>query len=101
MSTTPGICTVPPETASAPPHVQSIAVDPEDLAIGVLEHAAVGIETGTRIERRQELGRRKLPQGDCFHHALLGQENLRILHTRQPQGTRQVDRRDVCFEILL
>jgi hypothetical protein len=90
-----------PNRPCARADVQGVAIDVEDRSIRLLQHASMRIEVRAGIERRQKLGCRELTQRHRLEHALLRQEDLRVLYAGQPQRARQIDRREVRLQILL
>ena len=72
--------------------VYGTPVHGEDVAVGLLEIAAVGVIVHARIDRGQEPGRGKLAYGHGFQNSLPGHVQLGVLHSRQPQHRIEVDR---------
>ena len=77
------------------PDINRASIDRKDVAARLLKVARVGIIAGPTVERRQDLGRGKLALGDRLDHELSGQEQTRVLQTRQPEDRAQIDRPEV------
>ena len=77
---------------SAGPDVDGASVHREDVAVGLLEIAAVGVIVHARVDRGQKPGRRKLANGRGLKNPLPGRVQFRVLHAGQPQRRIEVDR---------
>ncbi len=74
------------------PDINRASVHRKDVAVGLLEIAAVGVIIHTRIDRGQEPGRGELTDGHGLENALPGHIELGVLHAREPQSRVKIDR---------
>ena len=65
------------------------------LPLDCCKHAGVRVVVHARVDRRQEVRGGELPQRGGLQDPLAGDVQLGVLHVRQAQGRRQVDRPDL------
>jgi len=79
--------------------IHRVSVDVQNVAIGLLQSTAMHVVVSTQVDVRQRLGCCILLAGRRGHGALHGNQDLRVLNSRQGQRGREIDRGGLVFEV--